>query len=58
MSRAQALREALDDVEEQAWQCRTCTAPFDDEHKPYCRHCGMYWQDCANGLWENRDGME
>jgi hypothetical protein len=47
------LRKAeMEREEDDAIMCRTCNAPAEDEWEPHCRSCGMYWQDCANGLWQ------
>lgn len=42
----------LEKQEADSIKCKTCSAPAADEHEPYCRSCAIYWQDCANGLWD------
>lgn len=45
------VHKALDQVEEERWQCETCSGVREDgDH--YCRSCRMYWDDCDNGLWD------
>lgn len=47
------LAEALIENEDRIWdKCRTCTAPADESHEPYCRHCGDYWRDVEAGLFD------
>lgn len=51
MSKAKDLRDALDEVDESEWQCRTCDSPSDGDDN-YCRHCRMYWEDVSAGLFD------
>lgn len=50
-------READAEKEEaDRWRCRSCDAPIDPdvaEYPGYCWHCGSYWKDRRNGLWED-----
>lgn len=48
------IRQAEIEREDDATiMCRTCNSPAEDEWEPYCMSCGMYWQDCINGLWDD-----
>ncbi len=47
------VHEALTEVEEDRWQCLTCSDAR-EENGDYCMSCRMYWEDCRNGLWEDR----
>ena len=48
------LREAdLERQDDDGILCRTCTAPADPEYEPHCMPCGLYWADCADGLWDD-----
>lgn len=52
---APTIADAVDEAEEAArWQCRSCDRPIspDDEYAPYCLHCGSYWQEVENGLFD------
>lgn len=49
-----SITKALDEVEASAWQCKTCTAPAEEDSR-YCHHCRAYWNDVANGLFDNFD---
>lgn len=44
--------DALAEVERDRWQCETCTAPA-EENGRYCLSCCLYWNDVANGLWDD-----
>lgn len=49
-----SLREASIENEDRiADMCASCKAPADDHHAPYCRDCGDYWNDVANGLFDD-----
>lgn len=37
---------------EARWQCKTCDNVIEHDDAIYCRHCRMYWEDCAKGLFE------
>ena len=47
------LQSALAEKEERDGDlCKTCTAVPDEEWEPYCIHCGMYWKEVDEGLWD------
>lgn len=50
MGRAREIRDAEQQCEDEAWQCRTCSAPA-QEDGPFCRQCEMYWDDVDAGLF-------
>ena len=52
MARAQDVREAEQQVKDEAWQCLTCSAPR-QEGKKHCMHCEMYWDDVDNGMFDD-----
>lgn len=54
MSKASDVVAALIEQERDEWQCRTCSAPSDDDatRKGYCRNCANYWDDCDAGLFD------
>ncbi len=54
MSRALALRQAADECVEAAWKCDTCERPREEDSR-YCRHCKIYWDDVASGLFATED---
>lgn len=38
------------------WNCDSCGAPIDPaiaQCPGYCWPCGSYWDDVANGLWDD-----
>ena len=41
----------IEAVQADDWKCKTCDAPVDDRYALYCIHCGIYWQDVDNGLF-------
>lgn len=43
---------ATEAMEVRSWTCETCNLMVDDGER-YCRHCGPYWEDVKNGLWED-----
>lgn len=45
--------EALQQVEDERWQCETCQAPAEEDERRFCRHCKTYWNDCASDLWDD-----
>lgn len=45
----------LEKEEHDSVTCKSCTAPAVEGYEPYCMSCGMYWQDCANGLWDGNE---
>lgn len=51
MSKAKAIRDALDETAQNAWQCATCSAPSHENDK-FCRSCRMYWDDVKAGLFD------
>lgn len=44
-------REAEDQVEAERWQCKSCTAPADEDDS-FCISCRMYWNDVRDGLFD------
>ena len=53
--RAAAAAEA---EESRRWSCASCGAPIDpaaQEYPGYCWPCGSYYEDVANGLWEENE---
>ena len=52
VGRMREIRDAEQQCEDEAWQCKTCSAPS-QEHGVYCRPCEMYWQDCDAGLFDD-----
>ena len=54
LSRRQKYRvwDATVEQTESRWQCRTCDRPIEHCDAIYCLHCRMYWEDCANGLYQ------
>lgn len=46
------VRRALAEVEENRWQCETCTAPTESDDAKYCMSCRLYWGDVRNGLFD------
>lgn len=36
--------------------CRTCYSPAEEPYEPYCMHCGLYWEDVENGLYDDPCG--
>lgn len=52
MSKAQELKHAVDQTEQDDWQCRTCSSEA-QENSIYCMHCEMYWDDVDNGLFDD-----
>ncbi len=49
LSDAAAEKEEADGI-----VCKTCSAPAVEGHEPYCTSCALYWQDVANGLFDDR----
>ena len=46
----------LEAQEARRWSCASCDAPIDPdntEHPNHCWPCGSYWEDVANGLWDD-----
>lgn len=52
MSKAKAVRDALDECANDEWKCLTCDAPA-EEHGRHCMSCRMYWDDVASGLFNS-----
>lgn len=54
MGRQREVREAEQQALDEAWQCKTCSAPANDDatRDGYCRGCAMYWDDCDAGLFD------
>jgi hypothetical protein len=51
-----SLSDALLEKEESdSVTCKTCSAPATEEFAPHCMSCGLYWQDCDNGLWDDEE---
>lgn len=44
----------LEKEEADSVTCKTCAAPADDEHDPYCMSCAIYWKDVENGLFDDK----
>lgn len=44
------ISQALAEVEDDKWQCETCTAPA-MEDGPHCLSCKLYWADVEAGLF-------
>lgn len=51
--RERRIRNAEQQVEDERWQCQTCSAPNTEENGEYCSACAIYWQDVG----ELDDGM-
>jgi hypothetical protein len=34
-------------------KCETCENVTEHEGARYCLYCRTYWEDCANGLWDD-----
>jgi len=53
LSRRQKYRIYNSTIEqlEARWQCKTCSGVIEHDDAIYCRHCRMYWEDVANGLF-------
>lgn len=45
------IPDALEEVRRDRWKCETCTAPAEEE-STFCLHCGMYWEDVRNGMFD------
>jgi len=39
---------------EARWQCKTCDNVIEHDDAIYCMPCRTYWEDCANGLWQDK----
>lgn len=53
MGRQADILDALAEAKEAAkWKCETCEQPA-QEDKPHCLSCELYWQDVANGVFDN-----
>ena len=52
VSKAKDLRDAVDEVKRDRWQCMTCSHPA-QEDKDHCRYCEMYWEDVSAGLFDD-----
>lgn len=52
MGREREVKDAIQQCEDEAWQCKTCSQPA-QEQSVYCRPCEMYWQDCDAGLFSD-----
>lgn len=42
-------QQATQQAEDERWQCRTCSAPADQDDV-YCACCRAYWADARDGL--------
>jgi hypothetical protein len=40
---------------EARYQCKTCDDVIENDAALYCRSCRIYWDDCANGLFDFDD---
>ncbi len=49
-----AYNATIDQLEAR-WQCKTCSDVIEHDDAIYCRHCRMYWEDCANGLFADKE---
>jgi hypothetical protein len=45
VSKVREIIQALDACDEDAWKCRTCCAPA-EENGEFCMSCRIYWSDC------------
>ena len=51
-----SVRNALAEKEERDGDiCRTCRAPAEEGFEPHCRSCSLYWRDCAEGVFDDRE---
>lgn len=47
------LQDATAEAEERAGDlCVSCSAAAVDEWEPHCMHCGMYWKDVRDGMFD------
>lgn len=54
-----SLREAILEKEDRAGDlCRSCSAPAEEGWEPYCTHCGSYWRDVEEGLFDDVEEVE
>lgn len=55
LSRRQKYRVHHATIEqlEARYQCKTCTDVIEHDDAIYCRYCRAYWEDCANGLFDD-----
>lgn len=54
MGRARDVADANQQVEDEAWQCSTCSQPA-QEDSAYCLSCQMYWDDDSAGALDLED---
>jgi len=47
------LAEVTAEVAERALDLCICGAVPHEKYEPHCLHCGMYFEDCEAGLWED-----
>lgn len=47
-----SVKEAEDIVEQDKWQCKTCSFPSQEDSE-YCLSCEIYWKDVEEGLFDD-----
>lgn len=58
MSKAHDLIEAETESEStNAWKCKTCDRPRQDEQGEYCLHCKFYWEDVSAGCFDDDETL-
>ena len=51
------VRAAMEEYEEAKGDlCRSCSAPAEEAWEPYCMHCGSYWRDVDEGVFDEDEG--
>jgi len=42
-------------AEERSWTCESCSVMIEPGiDTTHCRNCASYWEDCQNGLYDDR----
>ena len=41
--------------EDRSWKCESCTRMLEPTEERWCWQCRSYWEDCANGLFDDAE---
>ena len=57
MGREREIKDAIQQCEDEQWQCATCSAPA-EENGQHCMSCRIYWQDVGETFGDEPEGED